>query len=72
MFEKFTKIGHQLKQGAVEDVKRTFKEETIKCADDLFPTVVGITSITLLLLANVPPQKVAPSTITVNNFYFRR
>lgn len=72
MFEKFTKISRQLKKGAVEDVKRTVKEEAVKCADDLLPTVVGIASLVLLLLANVPPQKAIPSTITVNNFYFGR
>lgn len=72
MFEKFTKIGRQLKKGAVEDVKRTVKEETIKCADDLLPTVVGIASLALLLLASIPPQKAMPSTITINNFYFGR
>lgn len=72
MFEKFTKISRQLKKGAVEAVKRTVKEEAVKCADDLLPTVVGLASIALLLLANVPPQKAVASTITINNFYFGR
>lgn len=69
MFEKFTK---KLTKGAVEDAKRTLKEEVSKCADDLLPTVVGIASIALILLASVPPQKALPTQVIINNYYFRR
>lgn len=69
MFEKITR---KLTKGAVADAKRTIKEEAIKCADDLLPAVVGIASITLLLLASVPPQKLATQQIVINNFYIGR
>lgn len=69
MLERITR---KVKQGAVEDVKRTVKQEAAKCANDLLPTVVGIAFVALLFLACVPPQKLAPSTVTINNFYFRR
>lgn len=69
MFEKFTK---KLTKGAVEDTKRTVKEELSKSADDLLPTVVGIASIALILLASVPPQKALPTQVIINNYYFRR
>ena len=72
MFKTITNISRQLKKGAVEDVKRTVKEEVVKCTDDLLPTVVGIASIALLFLASVPPQKLAAQTTTINNFYFGR
>lgn len=69
MFEKFAR---KLTKGAVENAKRTVKEEVSKSADDLLPTVVGVASLVLLIFANVPPQKLAPSTVTINNYYFRR
>lgn len=69
MFEKFTK---KFKKGAVEDAKRTIKEEASKCADDLLPTVVGVASIALILLASIPPQKALPTQVIINNYYFRR
>ena len=68
----FEKVARKLTKGAVEDVKRTVKEEAVKCADDLFPAVVGVASIALLLLANVPPQKLATQQIVINNFYMGR
>lgn len=69
MFEKFTR---KLTKGAVEDAKRTVKEEISKCADDLLPTVVGVASIVLFIFANVPPQKLQSQQIIVNNYYFGR
>lgn len=69
MFEKITR---KLTKGAVEDAKGIIKEEAIKYADDLLPTVVGIASIALLLLANVPPQKLTTQQIVINNFYIGR
>lgn len=69
MFEKFTR---KLAKGAVENTTGVIKEEISKSADDLFPTLVGVASLILFIVANVPPQKAAPSTITINNFYLRR
>lgn len=69
MFEKITR---KLTKGAMEDAKRTIKEEAFKYADDLLPTVVGVASIVLLIFASVPPQKALPTQIIVNNYYFRR
>lgn len=69
MFENIIK---KITKGTVENVKRTVKEEIAKSSDDILPTVVGVASIALILLANIPPQKAMPSTITINNYYFRR
>lgn len=69
MFDKFTR---KIKKGAVEDVKRTIKEEAIKCADDILPQLVGIASIALIVLSAVLPQKLQTQQIIINNFYFRR
>ena len=68
----FEKLTRKLSTRAVDDVKRTVKEESVKCADDLLPAMVGIASIALLLLANVPPQKLATQQIVINNFYIGR
>lgn len=68
----FEKMVGRLTKGAVANVKRTVKEEIAKSSDDILPTLVGVASIALLLLAAVPPQKAMPSTITINNYYFRR
>lgn len=65
MFEKFTKR-------AMENAKRTLKEEVVQCVDDLLPTVVGIASITLLIFANIPPQKHVAQQLIINNFYIGR
>lgn len=69
MFEKITR---KVRQGAMEDAKRTLKEETSKFADDIFPTVVGIAYITLLIFSAVPPQKFAAQQIIVNNYFIGR
>lgn len=68
----FEKIAKKLTKGALENVKGTIKEEISKSSDDILPTVVGLASIAMLLFSCIPPQKIAPSTIVVNNYYFGR
>lgn len=69
MFERFAR---KITKGAVENVKGTVKEEIVKSADDILPVVVGLASLVVLIFSNVPPQKLAPSTITINNYYYGR
>ena len=69
MFEKLTR---KVRQGAVEDIKRTVKEEAVQLANDIFPTVVGIAYIMLLIFSAVPPQNLAAQQVIVNNYFIGR
>lgn len=62
MFEKF-------KKKAVQGTKNVVKDEFTKCLDDVFPTLVGLASLTLMVLSCVPKAKPAVSYLTINNYY---
>lgn len=68
----FEKIVRKVKQGAMEDAKRTLKKETSKLADDILPQLVGIAYVALLIFSAVPPQKLAAQQVIVNNYFIGR
>lgn len=65
MFEKLTKRVAQVATRAV-------KEETVKSLVDVIPVLVGLASLIGVIFGSIPPKKVSPSTITINNYYYGR
>lgn len=65
MFEKLTKR-------FTKAAKRAVKEEAVQSVVDVLPVLVGIASVAGVIFGMVPPKKVAPSTITINNYYYGR
>ena len=65
MFERFTKK-------VATAATRAVKEETVKSVCDILPVVVGLASVVGVIIGCVPPKKVAPSIITVNNYFYGR
>lgn len=63
MFDKF-------KRKAVENYKRTVKEQVIQCMDDTAPIIFGLVSVVVIVVNCIPQAKPAATMLTVNNYYF--
>lgn len=55
---------------AIQNFKRTLKEETIQCLDSYLPTLVGFASVIVYLgFTLTSPSKPVSQQIVINNYF---